>query len=563
MSTYVWTGLGSDTNWSNQNNWNKTNGGTGYPGQQNNDLAIINLNANIDVDVFPYQTQYEVEIQINSNVNLNFITSSLHIKKLIGLGGIINLTGSDIIILRNINTQTNCELSIYQNFGSHCDLLEIYDNSKVYLTGWSKQINNLEMHETSQLICSTGLHIIDSLQIFQKDNGGGKIIGQINIGNNNNILNSVLDIGTNFTFEIFGVIISPLSKEGNGILNLSGQISIENEINFNAGIVNTSNLVINSVSANPSYVITNIGCTLKGHGSIDYLNINGGTLKPLNTTGSQYIIEKNLIIGSNSKLVFTIYNLPNVDIDGKDNANISKINILETSVINNNIIYEIQLDNLTSTEIQTTPDFIWNLILSYSPNTLSYTSNNAIIYPTGFTEAKWSIYQLGDNLVLKYQDIINPLCLTENTKILTPSGYISVKNLNKGDYVITDDKRNVQIKNVYMTEFKPNKKTLPYVIHKNSISENYPSCDIKISGGHMIKYNNNWILPRITKIFKQVNSDKLIKYYHIKLENYETDNLVLEGGLIVESMGDTKDSLIIYKDRVNNASLFNKSKKLF
>ena len=143
-------------------------------------------------------------------------------------------------------------------------------------------------------------------------------------------------------------------------------------------------------------------------------------------------------------------------------------------------------------------------------------------------------------------------CLTQDTHILTTKGYLNVTQLKKGDYVITDDLRKVIIKNVLVTYAKGNKTNLPYIIPKNSIDKNYPPHSFKISPTHLIKYKNLWIHPRNSNKFKQELTQKFIKYYHIELENYETDNLVINGGAVVESFGGYYKYSNVYQDRKNN-----------
>ena len=150
-----------------------------------------------------------------------------------------------------------------------------------------------------------------------------------------------------------------------------------------------------------------------------------------------------------------------------------------------------------------------------------------------------------------YQPILP--CLTYDTLILTPKGYIPINQLKNGDLVVTDDNREVPISNIFKTIVKGTKSTYPYIIPKNSITENYPLEDIKLSGGHLIKYRDKWIIPSTNKIFKQDTSKKIINYYHIKLLNYETDNLIINNGTIVESFGDnTIKNNIIYNKRLKN-----------
>lgn len=131
-------------------------------------------------------------------------------------------------------------------------------------------------------------------------------------------------------------------------------------------------------------------------------------------------------------------------------------------------------------------------------------------------------------------------CLCENTEILTPSGYIPIENLKINDYVITSDNKEKQIKNIYYSLknciFDEN--LYPIIIPKDSIDINYPSKECKLSRYHAIKYNENWIMPfKNLNKFKIDKSKDIVKYYHIQLENYKTDNLIINNGLIVESLG--------------------------
>ena len=127
-------------------------------------------------------------------------------------------------------------------------------------------------------------------------------------------------------------------------------------------------------------------------------------------------------------------------------------------------------------------------------------------------------------------------CLCEDTDVFTTKGYVNVKDLKIGDKVITPDYRIVEIKDILSTIVKGCDNTYPYIIKEGSISMNYPPKDTKISKSHMIKYNNSWIKPLKNKhVFAKDTSMKSITYYHIELENYITDHLIVNGGLVVES----------------------------
>ena len=65
--------------------------------------------------------------------------------------------------------------------------------------------------------------------------------------------------------------------------------------------------------------------------------------------------------------------------------------------------------------------------------------------------------------------------------------------------------------------------------------QNYPPEKTLLSADHLIKYDNYWIHPQISRKFLQDKSYQKITYYHIETPNYETDHLIINGGLIVES----------------------------
>ncbi len=148
-------------------------------------------------------------------------------------------------------------------------------------------------------------------------------------------------------------------------------------------------------------------------------------------------------------------------------------------------------------------------------------------------------------------------CLTEDTTVLTPKGYINVGRLRKGDNVITSDNRIVEIVKIYKSRVIGSNLTYPCIVPKNSIGTNYPPETFKISQGHLIRYSNSkiiyWIYPR--KYFKLDKSQQLIKYYHIKLDNYITDHLVINNGVVVESLGNHPS------DKPNNKQYYDNIKE--
>lgn len=130
------------------------------------------------------------------------------------------------------------------------------------------------------------------------------------------------------------------------------------------------------------------------------------------------------------------------------------------------------------------------------------------------------------------------VCLFEDTEVLTPNGYINVQKLKKNDYIITDDNRILPIIEINHSVEQPNNNTFPYLIPKNFFYENYPPKDCRMTGGHKILINSKWLVPMWSggRLKQDKNFTELLHFYHIELPNYETDNLVINGGLVVESL---------------------------
>lgn len=128
-------------------------------------------------------------------------------------------------------------------------------------------------------------------------------------------------------------------------------------------------------------------------------------------------------------------------------------------------------------------------------------------------------------------------CVTADCEVLTPTGYVSITKLSVGDKVMTSDFRIVEIKNIKITNLatlKNWKQYAPYIIPAGAIAMNYPPQDIKVSPGHLIQYNKLWLLPDAGDFEKDYSNMK-IKYYHIELPNYLTDDFIINGGTVVES----------------------------
>jgi hypothetical protein len=89
---------------------------------------------------------------------------------------------------------------------------------------------------------------------------------------------------------------------------------------------------------------------------------------------------------------------------------------------------------------------------------------------------------------------------------------------------------------------KATKKNAPYRFEAGSIAAGYPRKAFEVSPDHAIAAPGGWLIPRYAGLAgvkaEQTHIGEEITYYHLELPNYLRDNLVLEGGTIVESDGE-------------------------
>ena len=131
-------------------------------------------------------------------------------------------------------------------------------------------------------------------------------------------------------------------------------------------------------------------------------------------------------------------------------------------------------------------------------------------------------------------------CFLENTLILTPNGFVEVKNLKDGDDIVVtvfDDKITDKIKKIIC--YKSEQKNL-YCITKNDDNIFTVNNDLYITGGHAIRMNNCYRHVKCLhkdgkhcQIKKLEDTNDIITYYHIELNNWE-HRFILANGLEIE-----------------------------
>lgn len=147
-------------------------------------------------------------------------------------------------------------------------------------------------------------------------------------------------------------------------------------------------------------------------------------------------------------------------------------------------------------------------------------------------------------------DLFPVACISIIHKVLTPTGYKFAHEIEEGDYVLCDNKNVAQVmkKEIFCCEGDSN--TNPFVIPKNYFELNYPKRDTLVSKNHLVLYNNEWFHPYYSNGFKQLNLNT-VKYFHLHLDSYDK-NIILDTGLVVESMTNTQEDFQIYKSRIKN-----------
>ena len=143
----------------------------------------------------------------------------------------------------------------------------------------------------------------------------------------------------------------------------------------------------------------------------------------------------------------------------------------------------------------------------------------------------------------------NPLpCFVSGTRILTPAGYKKVEEIETGDYVVTADRRNVNVSMYRFTVASTTEETAPYTIYAGALGNYLPSRDLHISGNHAIQDSTGaWQIPKFlankNPRVTQHALGNIVTYYHIECENYFKDNLVAEG-VVAESYNHSKQSVV-------------------
>jgi hypothetical protein len=138
-------------------------------------------------------------------------------------------------------------------------------------------------------------------------------------------------------------------------------------------------------------------------------------------------------------------------------------------------------------------------------------------------------------------------CLVRGTRVRTPAGWVPVEELYAGDEVVTAAGRTVRITQAYESAVEScSAANAPWTIPRGFFGAAAgPAKAFTVSPNHAVQVPGTamWFIPAYATAEQKSRMQRgaigaRAEYYHIELPNYLEDNLVLEGGAVVESYGD-------------------------
>lgn len=130
-------------------------------------------------------------------------------------------------------------------------------------------------------------------------------------------------------------------------------------------------------------------------------------------------------------------------------------------------------------------------------------------------------------------------CLPAGTRVLTPTGYRAVETLCKGDAVVTSAGKTVPVRILSEYIASATEKNAPYLIPAKTLGPNQKHA-VRLSPLHAVSVGKGlWEIPMYAAArypaIRQYGIGKQLTYYHIETPNFFQDNLVIEGGVVVEA----------------------------
>jgi hypothetical protein len=170
----------------------------------------------------------------------------------------------------------------------------------------------------------------------------------------------------------------------------------------------------------------------------------------------------------------------------------------------------------------------------------------SLAYGTSFAISSVSSTKITGTYFGPFSDVVvSPItptipCLVAGTRVATPSGYLPVEQLRTGDTIVTAAGDVVPIKMFQRTIPITTTDTAPYVIKRSAFGSAGPKAAITLSPMHAIQVRKGlWEIPKYAAErypgVRQKAVGETVAYYHVETPDYFRDNLLIEGGIIVES----------------------------
>jgi hypothetical protein len=204
---------------------------------------------------------------------------------------------------------------------------------------------------------------------------------------------------------------------------------------------------------------------------------------------------------------------------------------------------------------------------------VDYTANDMILGVHAFNSyiGLYNIQNGADTQIILYRDLAEPYtdytlgdqtiiippripCLVAGTAIRVEGGVEKmVEDLTYADKIVTSDGRVVPIRALYTTTITASDVNAPYLIPAGVFGKAWPPRDIVLSPKHAIQSRRDiWQIPDFAAtVYKKIRKTMIgseVRYYHIELPNYYTDNIVANGCIVESFAGQQVDrSRTLYK----------------
>jgi hypothetical protein len=144
-------------------------------------------------------------------------------------------------------------------------------------------------------------------------------------------------------------------------------------------------------------------------------------------------------------------------------------------------------------------------------------------------------------------------CFVKGTRILTPTGYKCVEEIESGDKVLTSDNRIVNANMYRFTVDNTSEDTAPYNIQAGSIGPGLPFNDLHVSGNHAFQDAKGvWQIPKCLATsnnnIQRHNLGEQVVYYHVECPNYMNDHVLAEG-ITAESFNHSRQPILWMKTK--------------